>query len=49
MKRYRRIVWSVLFVAAALVVFGGCAWQEEGDWRWKQWNPEWRSPWGPDR
>ena len=41
---------GLAFAALLLNLFlAGCAWQQESDWHWKQWNPDYKSPWPADR
>jgi hypothetical protein len=42
---------KLLLIVIALLA-SGCVtpltFEQESDWRWKQYNPEYRSPWPPD-
>ena len=48
MKLSRRIVWDFLAICLAACVVAGCAFNQESDWRWKQWNPNYRLPYPQD-
>jgi hypothetical protein len=33
-----------LLMLLSLLAVAGCSFQQESDWRWKQWNPNYRPP-----
>jgi hypothetical protein len=34
----------LLVMLLSLIAVTGCSFQQESDWRWKQWNPNYRPP-----
>ena len=42
----------LLLFVLPVTLLTGCispvSWEQESDWRWKQYNPEYHPPWPPD-
>jgi len=43
-----RAILLCVFVVAASTFLTGCTTTQESDWRWKQFNPDYRPPYPPD-
>jgi hypothetical protein len=42
LNQKRALGWLLAVMAVVALIAGGCAWDQESDWRWKQMNPEWK-------